>query len=48
MIRDLKSEFTEARFSAHPALHPVQWLADNGSRYVAAETIEHAILSANH
>jgi transposase InsO family protein len=48
MIRNLKSEFTEARFSVHPALHPVQWLTDNGSRYIAAETIEHVILSANH
>jgi transposase InsO family protein len=40
MIRDLMVECVERRFNAVPAPRPVQWLADNGSVYAAAKTIE--------
>jgi len=40
MIRDLMVECVEARFSAHRAPHPVQWLTDNGSPYIAGKTID--------
>ena len=32
----------EARFGSLRANHPVQWLADNGSAYTAAETLSFA------
>ena len=40
MIRDLMIECVENRFAAPRAPHPVQWLADNGSVYAAAKTID--------
>jgi transposase InsO family protein len=40
MILDLMVECVEARFSAHRAPHPVQWLTDNGSPCIAAKTID--------
>lgn len=40
MIRDLMVGCVESRFAAPRAPHPVQWLADNGSVYAAAKTIE--------
>lgn len=42
MIRDLMLDCVERRFDALRAPHQVQWLADNGSPYTAAETIEFA------
>ena len=42
MIRDLMLDCVERRFDALQAPHQVQWLADNGSPYTAAETIEFA------
>ena len=39
MIRDLV-ECVERRFNAVRAPRPIQWLADNGSIYAAAKTIE--------
>jgi putative transposase len=43
MIRDLMVECVETRFAAPRAPHSVQWLADNGSAYAAAKTIDMAI-----
>jgi len=40
MIRDLMVACVERRFAADRALHPVQWLSDNGSPYAAARTVE--------
>jgi transposase InsO family protein len=40
MIRDLMLGCVESRFAAPRAPHPVQWLADNGSVYAAAKTID--------
>jgi transposase InsO family protein len=42
MIRDIMLDCLERRFDALRAPHQVQWLADNGSPYTAAETIEFA------
>jgi putative transposase len=41
-VRDLMLACVERRFNALRAPHPVQWLADNGSAYVARETLEFA------
>ena len=43
MIRDLMVECIETRFAAVRAPHRVQWLADNGSVYLAAKTLDIAI-----
>ena len=40
MIRDLMVECVECRFGTVRAPHPVQWLADNGSVYAAAKTLD--------
>ena len=42
MVRDLMLEAVERRFSTIKALHPVEWLSDNGSPYTAKETIDFA------
>lgn len=42
MIRDMMLDCVERRFNALRAPAPVQWLADNGSAYTAAETIDFA------
>ena len=42
MVRDLMLACVERRFNSLRARHPVQWLADNGSAYVAHETLEFA------
>jgi transposase InsO family protein len=42
MLRDLTLDCVERRFDAIRAPHPVQSLADNGSAYTAAETIDFA------
>jgi putative transposase len=39
MIRDLMLESIERRFGAQQALHPVEWLSDNGSYYRAHDTV---------
>ena len=38
MIRDMMLDCVERRFNALRAPLPIQWLADNGSAYTAAET----------
>lgn len=43
MIRDLMVECVESRFAAPRASHCIQWLADNGSVYAAAKTIDMAL-----
>ena len=42
MVRDMMLECAERRFDAVRAPEPVQWLADNGSAYTAAETVDFA------
>ena len=42
MIRDMMLDCVERRFNALRAPLPVQWLADNGSAYTAAETTDFA------
>ena len=37
-IRDMMLEAVEARFGDIRALHPVEWLSDNGSIYTSRET----------
>jgi putative transposase len=43
MIRDMMLDCVERRFDAIRTSQPVQWLADNGSAYTAAETIDFAV-----
>ena len=42
MMRDLMLTCVEARFGGLRVTHPVQWLADNGSAFTAAETLSFA------
>jgi putative transposase len=42
MVRDMMLECVERRFDAVRAPEPVQWLADNGSAYTAADTVDFA------
>jgi putative transposase len=42
MVRDTLLECVERRFDTVRAPEPVQWLADNGSAYTAAETVDFA------
>jgi transposase InsO family protein len=42
MIRDLMLDSVVRRFDAIRAPRPVQWRADNGSAYAAAETVDFA------
>ena len=43
MIRDMMVRFAEKRFGTIRALHPIQWLSDNGSIFAAHKTIEIAL-----
>jgi putative transposase len=38
MVRDLMVEAIEARFDAATPTHPIEWLTDNGSPYIARDT----------
>ena len=38
MVRDLMLSCVEARFGTTRTPHPVEWLSDNGSAYIAKET----------
>ena len=42
MVRDLMLACVEVRFGGLRTTHPVQWLADNGSAFTAAETLSFA------
>ena len=42
MVRDLMLACVEARFGAARTVHPVEWLSDNGSAYIAKPTREMA------
>jgi putative transposase len=42
MVRDLMLACVEARFGAARTAHPVEWLSDNGSAYIAKPTREMA------
>jgi transposase InsO family protein len=43
MVRDLTAACVERRFGALRTPHPVEWLSDNGSAYIAKETSQIAI-----
>ena len=43
MVRDLMLACVEQRFGTCRALHPVQWLTDNGSAYAARDTRDFAV-----
>ena len=38
MVRDLMIEAVERRFAGTKTPHPVEWLSDNGSAYIAKDT----------
>ena len=40
MVRDLMLACVERRFGGSKAPHPVEWLSDNGSAYIARETLD--------
>jgi transposase InsO family protein len=40
MARNVMVMAVESRFGADGAVHPIEWLSDNGSCYIARETIE--------
>ena len=42
MVRDLMIACCERRFGATKTPHPVEWLSDNGSAYIAKETAQTA------
>lgn len=42
MVRDLMVAAVEARFGVARTSHPVEWLSDNGSAYIAAQTADMA------
>lgn len=42
MVRDLMLAAVERRFGGTKAPHPVEWLSDNGSAYIAGETADMA------
>ena len=37
MVRDLMIACAERRFGISKAAHPVEWLSDNGTAYIALE-----------
>ena len=45
MVRDLMIEAVERRFAGTRTPHPVEWLSDNGSAYIAKETATTATAS---
>ena len=42
MVRDLMIACVERRFGGTRTAHPVEWLSDNGSAYIAAQTSDTA------
>jgi transposase InsO family protein len=42
MVRDMMIVCVERRFGTTKASHPVEWLSDNGSAYIAADTADTA------
>ncbi|KKN63828.1 hypothetical protein LCGC14_0498120, partial [marine sediment metagenome] len=42
MVRDLMVAAVERRFGTTKTPHPVEWLSDNGSAYIAADTADTA------
>ena len=42
MVRDLMVTCVERRFGISKAAHPVEWLSDNGSAYIAKDTLDTA------
>jgi putative transposase len=48
MVRDLMVACVEHRFGSTRTLHPVEWLSDNGSAYIATETAQIATALGLH
>jgi transposase InsO family protein len=42
MVRDLMVACVERRFGISKAAHPVEWISDNGSAYIAKDTLDTA------
>ena len=42
MVRDLMVACVERQFGISKAAHPVEWLSDNGSAYIAKDTLDTA------
>jgi hypothetical protein len=42
MVRDLMAACVERRFGIRKAAHLVEWLSDNGSAYIAKDTLDTA------
>ena len=42
MVRDLMVACIERQFGISKAAHPVEWLSDNGSAYIAKDTLDTA------
>jgi transposase InsO family protein len=42
MVRDLMVACIERRFGISKAAHPVEWSSDNGSAYIAKDTLDTA------
>ena len=42
MVRDLMVACVERRFGISKAVHPVEWFSDNGSAYIAKDTLDTA------
>ena len=40
MVRDLMVACVERRFGATKTPHPIEWLSDNGSAYIAKDTLD--------
>jgi len=40
MVRDLMVACVERRFGISKTAHPVEWLSDNGSAYIAKDTLD--------
>ena len=40
MVRDLMIACVERRFGSTRTTHPVEWLSDNGSAYIAKDTLD--------
>src|SRR6185295_16617550 len=42
MVRDLMIDCVERRFAGTKVPHPIEWLSDNGSAYIARDTLDTA------
>jgi len=48
MVRDLMIDCVERRFAGTKVPHPIEWLSDNGSAYIARDTLDTATALGLH